>query len=55
MGAGRNAKRMVSCFNPPYTQKEQQNELNGSNYRGISLLNVTYKVMAKIIAKRLTP
>jgi hypothetical protein len=26
MGAGRNAKRMGNCFNPPYTQKEQQNE-----------------------------
>jgi hypothetical protein len=34
-----------------YTKKLQK---NCSNYRGISLLNVTYKVMAKIIAKKLT-
>jgi hypothetical protein len=44
--------RHASLIHPTH---KKNNKTNCSNYRGISLFNVTYKVMAKIIAKRFTP
>jgi hypothetical protein len=52
MGAGRNSKEWSIALIHPIHKKNYKT--NCSNYRGISLLNVTYKVMAKIIAMRFT-
>jgi hypothetical protein len=43
---------LIALIHPIHKKNDKT---NCSNYRGISLLNMTYKVMANIIAKRLIP
>jgi sorting nexin-29 len=47
------ARRMVHCNNVPNPQ--ESDKLQCSNYRGISLLNVCYKMLTNTLHKRLEP
>lgn len=44
---------MAKSSHPPHIKKKKGNKLECENYRGISLLNVVYKIFTDTLAQRI--